>query len=216
MESGYDLKSFLPMVLSSAASFASMLENRSQASGALTVHPSFAAVKLRLGERDAAADPERVKASFIVFKESTMSKFDGIDIFSGIHFMGQTLLMDIGDELLLVFANEAAQDYRHSLPERIALAKGGAAPDEEASAYARCRLYAVIKTANLAHDPASKDALFRCLCLFSAEAIGLKGAYSSAVRAALAACERGILGKVDSAAMAAALLYAEGPQILKN
>lgn len=215
MKRELDLKSFLPLVLNSAACFASMLKEDRNASCAVTVHSSLAALKLRMGSANGVIDTEQLSASFKMFKESNMSKFAGIDIFSGVRFKGQTLLAEIDDELLLAFANEAARGYSYSLPERVALPKAGAAADEEASAYARSRLYAASKTALIAHDPASRNALFRCLCLFSAS-IGLKAAHSSAVRASLDACEKGILGKVDSAAMAAALLYAEGPQNIKE
>ena len=116
----------------------------------------------------------------------------------------------------IAFAEKAARCYRHSLGESVAVPKGGAAADSEASAYARSRLYANSKTVACAHKPEARNALFRCLCLFSAEMVALTDAHSSAVRAALDACSSGALGSVDSAAMAAALLYAETPQKIKE
>lgn len=204
---------FLPAILDSAKCFAEMLYPESEGEYALSVHPSRAAVKLRARAIAAEEDEAYLHRAFEAFGASDGSQYDGIAVFSGLVFEKRTLLMVIGDEFLFAFARSAAADYSFSLPEHIMIPICGAAPGAEASAYARSRLYSGARAAKAAHYPQANGALFRCLCLFCADALDLSSAHASAVRAALAACELGALGKVDSAAMAAALLYAENPQM---
>ncbi|MBR5949168.1 MAG: hypothetical protein IKZ82_11085 [Clostridia bacterium] len=206
-----DLNSFLPTVFSSARCFASMLCPEIVEGVKVAVHPTCAAVKLKYPSIGLEGF-DRLAACFGEFCASGASKIEETPIFGSVVPGRHTLLLEIADGFLLAFAEEAALSYEHILPEKISIPVGGAAHSSDSSAYVRSRLYAVSKTALTEHESASLNALFRCLCLFSADALGLDSAHSSAVRASLAACERGDLGRVDSAAMAAALLYAEAPQ----
>lgn len=214
-ENQLDLHSFLPIILTAAADFASFIADKSGEGAAISVHPTLAAVKLRFSAGFSCSE-EQCAAKLELFNEDPAAGYRGKCVFTALHSVKQTLILCVDDGFMLAFAEEAAHGYRHSLGETVAVPKGGAAADSEASAYVRSRLYANSKTVEHAHKPESRNALFRCLCLFSAEAIGLAGAHSSAVRAALDACIAGALGSVDSAAMSAALLYAEGPRKIKE
>lgn len=209
-----DPHSFLPIILASAADLASLMLKERGDGAAISVHPTLAAVKLRF-PAGFSCTKEQCGAQLELVNDSAAGRC-GNSVFAALHLVKQTLILEVDDGFMLAFAEKAARCYRHSLGESVAVPKGGAAADSEASAYARSRLYANSKTAACAHKPEARNALFRCLCLFSAEMIALTDAHSSAVRAALDACSSGALGSVDSAAMAAALLYAETPQKIKE
>lgn len=130
--------------------------------------------------------------------------------FSEVRRFGAGVFCGISDELLGCFASAAGKEYVAQLPEELSVPVSGVAPDGEASAYARALLYTYSRSgASWRFTAASRNALFRCLLLYSTPADELERAHSSAVRSVLLALNEQPLGGVNSAVMQAALRYTE-------
>lgn len=193
---------FVNAVLTAAVNAA---ERATAAPVRISLHARLAAVKLCgqcLGEdRPLEALTNALKAE--------CAAYEGIPVFAGASAKKHCVLLELSTDFLDAFA-EAAANYRHSLPELILINKPGIAAGSAQSAYARSMLYAYSRfDSQKPRTSVAANALFRCLCLFSMKGKALAGAHEMAVRAVLSACEEGSVRSADSAAMAAALMYAE-------
>lgn len=174
----------------------------------ISVHPSAAAMIASCGAR---APRDGNGAFFLaeLSKPQAFPRFGGMDVFSCAEARGSSLLLFIEPRLLEHFALIAPMQ-EDALPERIEIPARGTAADGGASAYVRARLKAYRKSGSgFAQNEAALGALFHCLRLFSTPREEMPRAHASAVRLTLAALDAAPLGGVNSAAMSAALAFAE-------
>lgn len=204
------IEGFLPIVINAAKSCARAICGNGRDMPEPVIGKSRACLSVAIGERfkdDAFNGSIDGSMPCIRFKSG-----EEIPVFSKASVRASKLIFEVSRELLDAFAASAscAEANAFELPETVFIPKSGIAPDCEASAYARSMLNSLAHTAGAGQpNEASKFALMSCLMLFSLSGAALKNAHSAATRAVLRAVETGTLNEVDSAAMGAALKYAE-------
>ena len=155
-------------------------------------------------------DTERIAAL-----SANMPKADGIPVFEAVALKNGKLCFRVSFALLREYVHLSLRCFGSggkapTVPERLFLPVNGVMPDEEASGYAMALLLAYARTGKeTVPCDASRDALLRCLILpGAAEGSKLRSALASAVRSALTACGKGVLGGEEAGAMALLLGFA--------
>lgn len=202
------IEAFLECILKAAAGFARACFSiaspkprllRGRASVGVSVHGSAA------GSEKYACPSESVERS-----EERGCASSKIPIFSAAHVEGKLLVLDISNEYLDALLKKLPLENPFELTETVSVPRPGIAADRDASAYARSLLRSYGGRGGAKdRSPALGYALVSCLSLYCVDEAGLARAHSKAVRAVLSALGANHPSVEDSAAMAAALKYAE-------
>ncbi|MBR3299127.1 MAG: hypothetical protein IKI64_07980 [Clostridia bacterium] len=167
------------------------------------IMPDRAAVLVHLRKRDAFTASSDTAGAANTSDQALAAIFDEIVLRESF------AICPIGDAFLEAAAS-SIRDSGFSLPDELSVPPSGIAPDREASPYARSLLNAYVRSGvPWRRSDASRNALLRCLLLYSAADAELESVHSAAVRAVLFALAGSPLGASCSAAMQAALRYAE-------
>lgn len=136
---------------------------------------------------------------------------EGITVFSSATVENGCVILQINDELLKDYAKLCLGCLPAGrVSERIAIPAEGITADGEAAAYAAALLLGRGRSGKPTRpSEEARDALLRCLLLVDPDAkLKPRDALASAVRAALRACEGGLIGGEEALAMAALLDFA--------